>query len=52
MSFLLFDAGRPAPDLDLFLAATAQVYGLTLVTHNVQDYALVSGLSLADWLIP
>lgn len=48
----LFDAGRPAPDLDLFLAATAQVHGLTLVTHNVQDYALVPGLTLADWLIP
>lgn len=48
----LFDAGRPAPDLDLFLAATAQAHALTLVTHNVQDYAFVPGLAIVDWLIP
>lgn len=48
----LFDTGRPAPDLDLFQAATAQVHGLTLVTHNVQDYAFVPGIAIVDWLVP
>ena len=34
----LFDAGKPAPETDLLIAATALVYDLTLVTHNVQDW--------------
>ena len=48
----LLDAGQPAPDLDLVNAATAIVHGLTLATHNTQDYANVPGLSLVDWLTP
>jgi tRNA(fMet)-specific endonuclease VapC len=47
-----FDAGLPCPDMDLVNAATALVHGLTMVTHNTQDYADVPGLSLADWLNP
>jgi tRNA(fMet)-specific endonuclease VapC len=46
----LLDAGTPAPDLDLLIAATALSHGLTLVTHNVQDFVNVSGLVIEDWL--
>jgi tRNA(fMet)-specific endonuclease VapC len=48
----LFDAGTPAPELDLLIAATALVHGLTLVTHNTADFNNVPGLSQTDWLIP
>ena len=48
----LLDAGRRAPEMDLLIAATALVHGLTLVTHNTRDYARVPGLALADWLAP
>jgi tRNA(fMet)-specific endonuclease VapC len=46
------DSGLPSPEMDLMIAATALVHGLTMVTHNTKDYANVPGLSLADWLIP
>ena len=46
------DQGQPTPEMDLLVAATALVHGLTLVTHNVQDYARVPGLSVVDWLAP
>lgn len=45
----LFDRGRPTPDLDLLIAATALVHGLTIVTHNIQDFECVSSLSIIDW---
>jgi tRNA(fMet)-specific endonuclease VapC len=48
----LVDAGQPKPQLDLLIAATAVVHGLTLVTHNTQDYLAISGLALADWVVP
>jgi tRNA(fMet)-specific endonuclease VapC len=48
----LLDVGKPAPEMDLLIAATALVHNLTLVTHNVQDYAHVRGLNLQDWLAP
>ena len=48
----LLDAGQRAPEMDLLIAATALVHGLTLVTHNTRDYAHVSGLALADRLVP
>src|SRR5579862_148140 len=34
----LFDSGTPAPELDLFIAATALDHNLILVTHNTVDY--------------
>ena len=46
----LFDAGMSVPEMDLLIAATALVHNLTVVTHNVQDYANVPGLSVDDWL--
>jgi tRNA(fMet)-specific endonuclease VapC len=38
--------------MDLMIGATALVHGLTLVTHNSQDFANISGLPLVDWLGP
>jgi len=46
----LFDLGRPALDMDLLIAATALTHDLTLVTHNVRDFANVPGLTIEDWL--
>ena len=46
----LLDQGQPAPTLDLFIAATALVHDLTLVTHNGPDFRNVSGLRIDDWL--
>lgn len=46
----LLDTGRPAPGMDLMIAATALVHDLTLVTHNTQDFENVPGLRIEDWL--
>lgn len=46
----LLDAGKRTPQVDLFIAATALFHGLTLVSHNVQDFADVPDLSVVDWL--
>jgi tRNA(fMet)-specific endonuclease VapC len=46
------DIGQPAPELDLLIASTALINGLTLVTHNVQDFANIPGLHVVDWLPP
>lgn len=48
----LLDVGLHPPSMDLMIAATALVHGLTLVTHNTRDYAHIPGLTLVDWLIP
>ncbi len=48
----LLDQGLGAPPMDLLIASTALVHGLTVVTHNVTDYANVPGLTVVDWLIP
>ena len=48
----LLDAGLPTPDMDLLNASVALTRNLTLVTHIVKDYAQVSGLRMADWLVP
>ena len=48
----LLDVGRPAPAMDMMIAATALVHDLTRVTHHTQDFANVPGLRLADWLAP
>ena len=49
---MLVDEGRRIghtfPEPDLFLAATALQYGLTLVTRNVDDYRRVRGLALLN----
>jgi tRNA(fMet)-specific endonuclease VapC len=48
----LLDQGKPVDEMDLFNAACALVHNLTLVTHNVQDYANIPGLSVVDWMVP
>jgi tRNA(fMet)-specific endonuclease VapC len=47
----LLDQGRPTPELDLLIACTALTHDLTLVTHNVQDFAHVPDLRVEDWLV-
>jgi predicted nucleic acid-binding protein len=46
----LLDQGRPTPEMDLLIASTALHYDLTLVTHNIQDFAHLPGLRIEDWL--
>lgn len=48
----LLDRGLAAPEMDLLIGSTALVHGLTMVTHNVSDYANIPGLTAVDWLIP
>ncbi len=48
----LLDQGRTIGVPDLFNAAVALVHNLTVVTHNVSDYADVPGLTIVDWMIP
>jgi predicted nucleic acid-binding protein len=48
----LLDEGRPTPTLDLWIAATAIVHGLTLVTHNVADFEQIPELTVIDWIVP
>ena len=48
----LLDARRPTPTIDLLIAATASMHGLTLVTHNTRDFSHIPGILLTDWLAP
>jgi len=48
----LLDQGLPVSEFDLLIAATALLHGFTLVTHNVQDFKHVPGLTIMDWLAP
>jgi predicted nucleic acid-binding protein len=48
----LIDQGITVGEMDLLIASTALLHGLTLVTHNTADFTKVPGLPLDDWLIP
>jgi tRNA(fMet)-specific endonuclease VapC len=48
----LLDRGQPTMGTDLFIAATALVHGLTLVTHNTRHFQNVPDLVVEDWLAP
>ncbi len=48
----LLDRGLVVPDIDLLNGAVALFHNLTMVTHNVSDYASIPGLTLDDWLAP
>jgi toxin FitB len=41
--------GRPLDDRDAFIAATAQVHGLTLVTRNVSDFEPTISTLINPW---
>lgn len=41
--------GTPISDRDMLIAAHANSRDLTLVTHNVREFARVPGLEVADW---
>ncbi|MCQ0988892.1 type II toxin-antitoxin system VapC family toxin [Jiella marina] len=42
-------AGCPIGPYDLLIAGQALARGLTLVTHNVREFARVAGLVVEDW---
>jgi tRNA(fMet)-specific endonuclease VapC len=44
--------GRPKPDLDLLIAATALCHELTIVTRNVRDFEGIDDLEVVDWTRP
>lgn len=48
----LLDKGERAPPMDLLIAATALIHGLTVATHNQQHFLKIPNLSLEDWLVP
>ena len=43
--------GTPIGSHDLFIAAHARSRGLTLVTHNIREFARVPDLNVQDWLV-
>lgn len=43
------NAHRTMPAMDAFLAATAEIHGLTLVTRNVRDFEAWGGPVLNPW---
>ncbi|MCY3021376.1 MAG: type II toxin-antitoxin system VapC family toxin [Planctomycetota bacterium] len=45
----LHQRGRPVPDLDLLIAATAQVHGLVVATLNPRHFLGLEGVSVEDW---
>jgi tRNA(fMet)-specific endonuclease VapC len=48
----LLDRGITVGEMDLFNASVALVHNLTMVTHNVADYANIPGLIVVDWQVP
>ena len=47
----LASQGTPIGPYDLQIAAIALAHGLTVVTHNIQEFARIPGLKLEDWLL-
>jgi tRNA(fMet)-specific endonuclease VapC len=45
------DHGLASPDLDLLNASVSLVHNFVMVTHNIQDYSNIPGLTLDDWLV-
>jgi predicted nucleic acid-binding protein len=41
--------GRPVGDMDAWIAATATIHGLTVVTRNVNDFDSFEGELLNPW---
>jgi tRNA(fMet)-specific endonuclease VapC len=49
MRATLENQGTPIGPYDLQIAAIALAHDLTLVTHNVREFARVEGLRVEDW---
>ena len=45
----LTDRGLTIGPNDLFIASIAQTSNVTLVTHNVDEFGRVAGLTIEDW---
>lgn len=41
--------GKPIGSNDMLIAATALAYNATVVTHNVDEFSRVRGLTVVDW---
>jgi len=41
--------GTPIGSIDVLIAGIAVAFQATLVTHNINEFSRVSGLSLVDW---
>lgn len=44
----LLNTGISVPGVDLMIAATTLVHNLTLVTHNLRDFAQIPSLQIVD----
>jgi len=42
--------GMVIDDADIFIAACARVYGLTLVTNNAKHFRRIKGVKLENWM--
>jgi len=47
---LLENAGMIIDDADIYIAACARIYGLTLVTNNTKHFRRLKGLKLDNWM--
>lgn len=45
----LATAGTPISPYDVLIAGQARCRGLTLITHNVKEFARAGGLRIEDW---
>jgi len=48
---LLATKGTPIGPYDVLIAGQAKARDMILVTHNVQEFERVEGLSIEDWLL-
>lgn len=46
----LYKMGRPIGPYDMLIAGHARASGLTLVTHNKDEFTRVPGLLVEDWI--
>lgn len=46
----LENTGRIIDDADIYIAACARIYGLTLVTNNTKHFMRLKGLKLDNWM--
>lgn len=45
----LAKSGKPIGPYDVLIAGQAKARGLTLVTHNLEEFSRVPGLAVEDW---